>query len=610
MSELDSYRVTMDANLSVGSGGLTLEIPVIVTVDYASPDRSQGLSSIDLGFFKTEVKFVAIGEDFYFTDTETGEWVKGGGFDLLPFISPDQLIDFDDSGTLYDFRGLSQDDSGTVSGPEEFEGVSAYRLSYSIDDQAADEMDSGLGAMNIDLWIGAEDSLLRRLQISGRFSVEDEQAGSSSTIPLDALSGDVELEALVIFSNFNDRVVIEPPAEFAGTDIADTAPADLPLVETLLDNGWTSYELPDDSIGISAPPSWTVAALTAESIEDLLTKAAEGTSDLPENLALQLNRLGDQVSFKLFGYRRGGPTDADFAPNFSVLVEESELAGDLETLAALSIQQIETALPNAGDVNARLLGVDGNDVVEIIYPISATFPDSGELELAIVQYLMSAEPNYVVVTFTDLASTIEGTLPEFRQIAETLKILSVLGETRENDQTNEGESVTQQYSSAPAMSIDPSKTYTATFALDNGSEFKVDLFADKAPNTVNNFVFLARDGFYDGMTFHRVIPGFMAQGGDPTGTGRGGPGYRFADEFHPDLKHDRPGILSMANAGPNTNGSQFFITFVPTPHLDGAHAVFGEVVEGMDMVNAISSRDPATARTPGVAVTSINIEES
>ncbi len=610
MSELDSYRVTMDANLSVGSGGLTLEIPVIVTVDYASPDRSQGLSSIDLGFFKTEVKFVAIGEDFYFTDPETGEWVKGGGYDLLPFISPDQLIDFDDSGTLYDFRGLSQDDSGTVSGPESFEGVSAYRLSYSIDDQAADDMDSGLGAMNIDLWIGAEDNLLRRLQISGQFSVEDEQAGSSSTTPLDALSGDVELEALVTFSNFNDPVVIEPPAEFADSDVADTVPADAPLVETLLDNGWTSYELPDDSIGISAPPSWTVAALTADSIEDLLTKAAEGTSDLPENLALQLSRLGDQVSFRLFGYRRGGPTDTEFAPNFTILVEESELAGDLDTLAALSIQQIETALPNAGDVNARLLDVGGNDVVEIIYPISATFPDGGELELAIVQYLMSAEPSYVVVTFTDLASTIEGTLSEFRQIAKTLKVLSMPDETRESDQTNKGESVTQQYSSAPAMSIDPSKTYTATFVLENGAEFKVNLFDDKAPNTVNNFVFLARDGFYDGVTFHRVILGFMVQGGDPTGTGRGGPGYRFADEFHPDLKHDRPGILSMANAGPNTNGSQFFITFVPTPHLDGAHAVFGEVVEGMDVVNAISSRDPATARTPGVAVTSINIEES
>ena len=169
--------------------------------------------------------------------------------------------------------------------------------------------------------------------------------------------------------------------------------------------------------------------------------------------------------------------------------------------------------------------------------------------------------------------------------------------------------LTQQYDTPPAMSIDPSKSYTATFMLTGGSEFKVNLFAEGAPKTVNNFVFLARDGFYDDVTFHRVIPGFMAQGGDPTGSGRGGPGYRFEDEFNSNLRHDRPGILSMANAGPNTNGSQFFITFVPTPHLDDRHAVFGEVVEGMDVVNAIPSRDPATARTPGVAIESINIDE-
>ena len=607
MSELDSYRVTMDASLSVGSSGLTLEIPVNATVDYVPPDRSQGVSSIDFAFFETEVRFVTIGGDFYFTDPETGEWTRGGGDGLLPFISPDQLIDFGDSGTIYDFRGLSHNDSGAISGPEEIDGVSAYRLSYSVGDQAAGAADSGPGAMNIDLWVGVEDKLLRRVEISGQLSIEDEQAGSSSIVPLDDLSGDIELEAVVTFSNFNEPVVIEPPAGFTESDPADDAPAYVTLVETPLDNGWTSYELPDGSIGVSAPPSWTVAALNAESIDDLLDKAG---ADLPENLALQLDRLGDQASFKMFGYRQGGPTDSEFAPNFTVLVEESELAGDLETLAALSIQQIRTTLPNAGDVSARLLDLGGRDVVEFIYPVSTPLPDGGELELGVAQYLLSAGSSYVVVTFSDLASTIEDTLPEFRQIVETLDVSLESQGKHDTDQANKGDSVTQQYSSAPAMSIDPSKTYTATFVMENGSEFKVNLFADKAPKTVNNFVFLARDGFYDGVTFHRVIPGFMAQGGDPTGTGRGGPGYRFEDEFHPDLRHDRPGILSMANAGPNTNGSQFFITFVPTPHLDGAHAVFGEVVEGMDVVNAISPRDPATARAPGDAVTSINIEES
>ena len=167
----------------------------------------------------------------------------------------------------------------------------------------------------------------------------------------------------------------------------------------------------------------------------------------------------------------------------------------------------------------------------------------------------------------------------------------------------------KQYASPPAMGIDPAKTYLATFEMEDGSQFEVNLFADKAPNTVNNFVFLARDGYYDRVMFHRVIPGFMAQSGDPTGTGSGGPGYRFADEFHPDLRHNKLGILSMANAGPNTNGSQFFITFVPTPHLDDHHAVFGEVVSGMDVVNGIPPRDPGTAQTPGDAVATITITE-
>ena len=158
------------------------------------------------------------------------------------------------------------------------------------------------------------------------------------------------------------------------------------------------------------------------------------------------------------------------------------------------------------------------------------------------------------------------------------------------------------------MSIDPKKRYTAIFKTEKGI-FEVELFADKAPKTVNNFVFLARDGFYDGVTFHRVIAGFMAQGGDPTGTGTGGPGYKFADEFHPDLKHSKPGILSMANAGRNTNGSQFFITYAPTPHLDGKHAVFGQVVKGMDVVRSIPERDPGRAKEPGTKILTIEIRE-
>jgi cyclophilin family peptidyl-prolyl cis-trans isomerase len=148
----------------------------------------------------------------------------------------------------------------------------------------------------------------------------------------------------------------------------------------------------------------------------------------------------------------------------------------------------------------------------------------------------------------------------------------------------------KQYSAPPELTIDPAKSYTATIKTNRG-DIVIDLFADKAPKTVNNFVFLAQDGFYDGIVFHRVIDNFMVQTGDPTGTGRGGPGYRFPDEFHRDLRHSGPGILSMANSGPNTNGSQFFITHVRTEWLDDRHTVFGQVREGQDVVDAIRQGD-------------------
>lgn len=145
------------------------------------------------------------------------------------------------------------------------------------------------------------------------------------------------------------------------------------------------------------------------------------------------------------------------------------------------------------------------------------------------------------------------------------------------------------YSAPPPMTIDKSKQYTATIETEKGN-IKLELFAKDVPVTVNNFVFLAREGFYDNTTFHRVIAGFMAQGGDPTGTGTGGPGYNIADEF---TKHTHvTGALSMANTGrPNTNGSQFFITYAPQPHLDGHHSVFGQLVAGMDVLKKLKNGD-------------------
>lgn len=150
------------------------------------------------------------------------------------------------------------------------------------------------------------------------------------------------------------------------------------------------------------------------------------------------------------------------------------------------------------------------------------------------------------------------------------------------------------------MQIDPSKTYSATIQTNRG-DIVIDLHADKTPQTVNNFVALARDGYYNNIKFHRVIADFMVQGGDPTGSGRGGPGYNFKDEFHPELAHDGPGVLSMANAGPNTNGSQFFITHVATKWLDNKHSVFGKVRSGQDVVDAIQQGD---------VMESVEIEES
>jgi cyclophilin family peptidyl-prolyl cis-trans isomerase len=169
------------------------------------------------------------------------------------------------------------------------------------------------------------------------------------------------------------------------------------------------------------------------------------------------------------------------------------------------------------------------------------------------------------------------------------------------------------YSAAPETVIDvESKEYEAVIRTENG-DIRVSLFDEESPLTVNNFVFLANQGFYDGTTFHRVLPNFMAQAGDPTGTGTGGPGYRFADETDNGLVFDRRGLLAMANSGPATNGSQFFITFGPTEHLNGLHTIFGEVIDGDEVLDAITLRDPQSlpaGAPPGDLLVSIEITES
>ena len=189
-----------------------------------------------------------------------------------------------------------------------------------------------------------------------------------------------------------------------------------------------------------------------------------------------------------------------------------------------------------------------------------------------------------------------------------------------------GEPRSKTYDSPPPFSIDSANDFSAVFEMESGDKFTVDLYEKLAPKTVNNFVFLAREGYYDNTTFHRVIDNFMAQGGDPSGTGSGSPGYYFDNELHVDARHDSAGVLSMANKGlingKGTNGSQFFITFTPTEFLDGfdssdkpkdcssdsCHSVFGKIISGMDVVNSISRRDPSTANKPGDAIKTITIK--
>lgn len=188
----------------------------------------------------------------------------------------------------------------------------------------------------------------------------------------------------------------------------------------------------------------------------------------------------------------------------------------------------------------------------------------------------------------------------------------------------------KQYSSAPEMFIDRSAIYQAIIEMESGEEVLIELLTKEVPVTVNNFIFLAQEGYYDGVTFHRVIPGFMAQTGDPTGTGSGGPGYSFDNEFHPDARHDKPGVVSMANSGVvnglGTNGSQFFITYTETSYLDGlnpddsskpcgmpgtsCHSMFGRVLSGMDVVISISERDPSTSTSKGDMIKTIRIERT
>lgn len=167
-----------------------------------------------------------------------------------------------------------------------------------------------------------------------------------------------------------------------------------------------------------------------------------------------------------------------------------------------------------------------------------------------------------------------------------------------------------QFTECPPQIIDPLKSYQATIATEKG-DIVVELYPEAAPTAVNSFIFLARNGWYDGVTFHRVLPGQIAQAGDPTGSGFGGPGYAFGNEIAPDLRFDQPGVFAMANAGPDSNGSQFFITMSPSPSYDGLYTIFGQVIDGMEVVRDLAARNPAESSNlaPGDSILSVTIQE-
>ena len=608
MATVNSYRIQAESSAALG----IIQLNMSVDANHVAPDRTEGVMAMQAPLIlpdPIEYRFIGVGDEVYLQDQESGAWIAADAGQLM--VSPDALVGVvNNPGAIAQiggfFEGAPTDEAtiedATLIGVERRGSVDCYGVSYRLVSHAiAVDSDSPPipVAYEITAWIGVDDYLLREMELAAALEITD---GLDTDNPLgDMLAlGGITLSATVALSEFNAPFAIEPPD---GAVIG--APA---LTETVQADGWVRYGLAGFSI--AAPPSWKAASPSETDIATLLEDAKSAAPALADNLANQLDRLRGAVGLLLFAYDSESAADS-IPANFTVLWAESELSDNLNALATLSVEQIKTSLPGADDVSARLMTLEsGMTVAELYYATLATLPDGGEETIGVVQYIATAEPGYFVLTFTDAVSDIRASLPTFRRIINTLEIAATdLGAADPKD-TKGNALTTKQYNAPPEMTIDPSKSYTATFKMENGSEFAVQLFAAEAPRTVNNFVFLARDGFYDGVTFHRVIPGFMAQGGDPTGTGRGGPGYQFADEFHPSLRHDKPGILSMANAGPNTNGSQFFITFVPTPHLDNAHAVFGAVTSGMDVVNAISVRDPMRARTPGDAVTTIRIDEA
>ena len=617
---LDSYAAEMEMSIAGSSGGISLEVPIGVDGAFKPPDRSKGNVTIDFGGFKFEFDFVNIGDDAYMTDPGSGMWMKDdtGSGDLDFFLIIDSLLDFDSDDSIDLFGNLD------YIGVEDLDGIETHHIRASLSDAILEDLSPDPGEYAIEYWVGVDDGLVHRITVLG--DAELSGGGDPDSLLGGFGSGNIEVNIELTLSDFNVPVEIEAP-EGSVSVPPELDPEDYeidvegtPLFEIEQDNGWVLYDMPTVGLAIAAPPRWLVYSYDESGreklSEDLKTKAPDVAARL-QNVIQGFEGLG---SVMLLGLNVEPPDGANFVSNFNIIIEDIGAGLDLDTIADLSVQQIQAFLPVAGGVERERIEIPAGDAVALTYLMDQQLIGGDTARIAVTQYILVNGSQGAAVTFSAPSGGADDMSTLFQDMIETLELYPPLPFGQLTDSTSpetaqptptpqQGQQMPKQYDSAPSMTIDPSKSYTATFAMDNGTEFEVRLFAQEAPKTVNNFVFLARDGYYDGVTFHRVIPGFMAQSGDPTGTGRGGPGYRFEDEFHPSLRHDKPGILSMANAGPNTNGSQFFITLVPTPHLDDAHAVFGEVIEGMDVVNSIATRDPSTATTPGEVITSITITE-
>jgi cyclophilin family peptidyl-prolyl cis-trans isomerase len=309
---------------------------------------------------------------------------------------------------------------------------------------------------------------------------------------------------------------------------------------------------------------------------------AQLTNDYPEDVRVvfrhfPLNSIHDKAALASQAAEAAGLQGSFWEMHDLIFDKQSEWTG-------LSIDQFEDWLVAEAEglsLDAEQFASDMTSA-EIMQKVQAAYEEGASIGLPGTPFLvLNGRPYQSSMAYDDLARIVE------------LFLLEKL-----------------QYDSCPPQVIDPEKTYQATLLTEEG-EIVLDLYADRAPITVNNFVFLAQEGWYDGVTFHRVIPGFVAQAGDPSGTGMGGPGYEFINETHPDLLFDGPGILAMANRGPDTNTSQFFITYDAIPDLNGGYTIFGRVASGMDIVEKLTPRDPNQGGSlpPGTTVLSVTIVE-